>query len=251
MSKKKKHEEHVDESWLIPYVDKLTLLLALFIALFAISEIDAAKYDHMREVFNVAFGDGEMFDSTTPIPVDLEGEYPNEEMSDNPPIEKEMKDLEELKKEIDAYIEENQLELRLETDLTEKGLMIVIKDHALFDNGEAVIKLEARELAYDISKLLVTNPPRHIEVSGHTDNRPIQTAKYRSNWDLSAMRAINFLKILLENKELDPHNFTALGHGEYQPVATNDTEEGKAKNRRVEVLILPNHSAFDSRIAPH
>ena len=81
--------------------------------------------------------------------------------------------------------------------------------------------------------------PRSIVVTGHTDNVPIHNAEYASNWELSVMRAINFMKVLLANQNLQPELFTAKGYGEFQPIATNETTEGRAKNRRVEVLIQP------------
>ena len=77
-----------------------------------------------------------------------------------------------------------------------------------------------------------------ILVTGHTDTRPINTVEFPSNWELSTKRAVNFMKILLENEAFDPQRFGAIGYGEYRPVDTNETEEGKAKNRRVEVSIL-------------
>ena len=95
-------------------------------------------------------------------------------------------------------------------------------------------------LAREISELLVMNPPRNIIVSGHTDNVPIRNSQFDSNWHLSVMRAVNFMKILLENDDLDPRSFSAKGFGEFEPIASNATAEGRMKNRRVEILILPN-----------
>jgi chemotaxis protein MotB len=91
-----------------------------------------------------------------------------------------------------------------------------------------------------MSELLVMDPPRNIIVSGHTDNVPINNSEYDSNWHLSVMRAVNFMKILTDNKKLDPKAFSAKGFGEFTPVSSNDTNEGRQENRRVEVLILPN-----------
>ena len=87
------------------------------------------------------------------------------------------------------------------------------------------------------------NPPRHIIISGHTDNVPIHNAQFASNWELSVMRAVNFMKVLLENPNLDPRWFSAKGYGEFKPVAPNNTPEGRMKNRRVEILILPKTEA--------
>jgi chemotaxis protein MotB len=256
MAKRKKHhEEHIDETWLIPYADMLTLLLALFIVLFAVSSVDAHKFEQMAKSFNIAFTGGEgimEFPSPTPTPdTDTSVTKPlTDPTPDRDKLAEEAEEIDlarqqdflellEIKKKIDQYIEENKLALSLQTDLTQEGILITIMDNALFSPGSAEIKPGSRQLALEISKLLVTDPPRHVTVAGHTDNVPINTPQFRSNWDLSAMRAINFMKVLLENDNLAPNRFSSTAYGEYRPVATNTTSEGRAKNRRVEVLILP------------
>ncbi|WP_227937077.1 flagellar motor protein MotB [Alkalihalobacillus deserti] len=235
--RKKYHEEHIDETWLIPYADMLTLLLALFIVLFAVSSVDAEKYQQLMVTFNDSFqgGSGVMehpMPDMTPTP---------EETEERDLKSKEHNDLKELQEEIDQYIAKNNLSSDLETKLTEDGLLLTILDNALFHSGSAEVKSDAVRLAETISNMLITDPARKIVVAGHTDNRQISNMNFESNWDLSAQRALNFMKILLENEELDPRNLSATGHGEYQPIATNETEEGRERNRRVEVLILPNY----------
>ena len=125
------------------------------------------------------------------------------------------------------------------TNLTDEGMLISIRDNVLFESGVAEVRSEDRKMAKEISNLLVMDLPRNIIISGHTDNIPIQTYRYDSNWDLSVMRAVNFMKLLLGNKDLDPEMFSAKGHGEFKPVASNKTKNGRAKNRRVEILIVP------------
>ena len=109
----------------------------------------------------------------------------------------------------------------------------------MFDTGESEVNPEYINLAEDISDLLVFDPPRNVVITGHTDNIPISGSKYSSNWELSVMRSVNFLKILVDKNTIDPLYFSAKGYGEFKPVASNDTVEGRAKNRRVEVLIQP------------
>ncbi|MNN35352.1 Outer membrane porin F precursor [compost metagenome] len=150
----------------------------------------------------------------------------------------EQQNLEALKKQLDTYIKENGLTDDLETKLNQSQLMITISDKALFASGEAVVKPEARQLAKAISTMLQKFPDYEIIVSGHTDNVPISTYEFPSNWDLSSVRALNFMKILLINTNLDPKKFSAIGYGEYHPVAGNDTAVGRAQNRRVEVSII-------------
>ena len=131
------------------------------------------------------------------------------------------------------------LETQLATSLTIEGLSLTIRDNVLFNSGSADVRPEDLNIAKEISRLLEMDVPRSIIISGHTDNVPIKNANFESNWELSVMRAINFMKILLENPQLNPELFSAKGHGEFQPIASNDTEEGRAQNRRVEILILP------------
>jgi chemotaxis protein MotB len=242
--KKQKHEEeHVDESWLLPYADLLTLLLALFIVLFAMSSVDAQKFQMLARAFNSTFTGGTgVLEHPSPIP-DGEMEKLDQEKEKNPEKEQqetlEQEKLKEIQKKVNAYIAANSLETQLKTTLTDEGLLITILNDIFFDSGNSSIRKKDEQLAKEISKLLIMNPPRNIIVSGHTDNVPIQNAEYESNWHLSVMRALNFMKLLLENEQLDPRAFSAKGFGEYNPVADNKTKEGQQKNRRVEILILP------------
>jgi len=278
MAKKKHHhEEHVDETWLIPYADLLTLLLALFIVLFASSSLDAKKFEALAYSLNSAFksgsgvldqpsairsldpnqtsippvgeesvdvtrGEDELDENDKSSEKDKEKDHEKDHQADKSKMAQELQDLKELKQKIDQYISDKKLALSLKTELTENGLLITILDNALFDSGSALIKPEARQLASEISKLLYSDPPRNIEIGGHTDNRPINNSQFRDNWDLSSERSINFMKILLKNTKLEPHRFSATGYGEYRPVASNKTDAGRAKNRRVEVLIKPNYA---------
>lgn len=247
LKRTKKHEDHVDESWLIPYADILTLLLALFIVLFAAAEVDSKKFEDISNSFNSALqgGTGVLKHESAVVNIDKTQQIPklgeavsSEEKEEMTP-EQDQKELGELQEIIEGYIEEKGLSPRLQTELTRQGLLLTITEGVLFKPGNAEVVGEARKVAVEISHLLVTDPARQIAIEGHTDNRPISTAKYPSNWELSSSRAINFMKILLENKNLDPMTFSATGYGEYQPISSNNTSEGRAENRRVEVLILP------------
>ncbi|MED4604257.1 flagellar motor protein MotB [Paenibacillus validus] len=257
MSKKKHrehHEEHIDETWLIPYADLLTLLLALFIILFASSQVDSKKYDSIMRSLNSAFAGGTgTFDVSNMIPLQVAPNVDKSKYEDpsNPAtaqqqqqeqqakqFQKEQHDLEQLKERLDQYIADNQLSAELDTQLTDDLLMITIRDNALFSSGSATVKPEATRLAGFISEMLAQYPNYRVEVAGHTDNVPIGSAAFETNWDLSSKRALNFMKILLENDQIGPARFRSIGYGEYHPIDTNDTEEGRSKNRRVEVSIL-------------
>jgi len=237
--KKKKEATHVDESWLLPYSDLLTLLFALFVVLFASSSIDESKFSQISSVFNQIFDGGHgMMDNAAPtaVPIPKDSIGTNDE---NTSYLEDQRSLGEIKDSLDEYIAVNELENQFETKLTDGGLLVTIRDSILFSPGKATIREEYKSIAGDLTELLVFDPPRHIVVGGHTDNVPMYNAEFQSNWELSAIRAVNFLEILLENEKIDPLLFSTKAYGDNLPIASNDTAEGRNQNRRVEVLIQP------------
>ena len=247
--RKKEEEEHVSEAWLLPYADLLTLLLALFIVLFASSEVDARKFDQISDSFNSVFTGGSGINESGSSVEELNAEDNIDESPPTATVTEEAEDrneLAELQERVEGFIDERGLEGQFTTRLSDDGLLLSIKDNILFNVGEAEIREEALETAEDMSELLVLNPPRNIIISGHTDDTPIANADFSTNWELSVMRAVHFMEIVLENPDLDPRDFSAKGFGEFEPVASNDTEECRAQNRRVEVLILPRNQTESS-----
>lgn len=268
MSKKNKrheeHEEHVDESWLVPYADILTLLLALFVVLYSMNSVDAKKFQDLSNAFKIAFNGGVgVLDNPSTINngSDLESikggsesdndntggdnvdtnQNQHEEITQerlNEIIAKSEEDLSKLKQELDDYIAANGLSSTLETSLNMSQLIITIRDHALFNSAEAKVNQNGRELAVTIAKMLENYPDYNVIVAGHTDNSPINNREFNSNWDLSVMRAVRFMDIMLQNSDADPARFSAVGYGEYHPVADNSSSAGKAQNRRVELSIV-------------
>jgi chemotaxis protein MotB len=145
--------------------------------------------------------------------------------------------LKKIKEKIDNYVVQNHLEKFVSTKITQKeGLVITFSEKYMFDSGKADIYPEAKEVIKNIAALLVDEPNR-IAIEGHTDNTPIKTPEFPSNWELSTKRATNVLKYLLEELKFDPKRLTAAGYGEWHPVALNDTPENKAKNRRVDLIV--------------
>jgi chemotaxis protein MotB len=261
------HEEHADESWLLPYSDLMTLLLALFIVLFSMSSVDAKRFDELSRAFNLALDGGigvmdglKTLDQTT-TPMKEHDEESQQEQTQNitkasakkqadDDLEKlrkkEQEDLEKLKKQLDQYIKSAGLTSQLNTKLNQSQLLITISDNALFASGSAVIKPESKKLGQAISKMLKQYPGYEIIVAGHTDNQPISNSEFRNNWALSSQRALNFMEILLTSSSLDPTHISSTGYGEYRPVDTNKTVAGRAKNRRVEVSLMRKYQDLDS-----
>jgi len=118
-------------------------------------------------------------------------------------------------------------------------LVIQLPNDVLFDSGQTAIKPAGKEALGQLAKVLVTVRGRAFQVGGHTDNVPIQTARFPSNWELSTARAVEVVKRLIAQSE-DPHALSAAGYGEFDPVAANDSPEGRAKNRRIELTLQPN-----------
>ena len=240
MAKKraKKHEEEASEAWLLPYSDLMTLLLALFIALFAISQTDQNKLQALAQAFTAAFNVGgpSIFEQAGPTASPQRPLMSTEEEG-NAAYLQENENLQDLQEQLDAYIAENNLEDQLSTQLEEEGLMIRIKERALFASGSADLVPESERVATIVAGLLAAVPER-VLISGHTDTDPINNAQFPSNWELSSVRAMTFMKYLMAiNDKLNPARFSAIGYGEYRPIAPNDTYENKQKNRRVEILI--------------
>nr|WP_245363727.1 OmpA family protein [Cohnella thailandensis] len=232
---------------MLPYSDLMTLLLALFIVLYAASSVNISKLEELSKAFDNAFSSGiSILDKSALIEAEDEQnksqKQRHEEIGIRTQQEKlmaqEQEDLEKLKKELDQYIDKNGLVTQLETQLNQSQLMITIRDNALFASGSADVKPTAQKLAVAIGLMLQKYPDYEVLVSGHTDDHPISTSEFANNWELSSQRALNFMEVLLQNQAFDPKKFSFIGYGEYRPVDTNDTEAGRAKNRRVEVSIL-------------
>ena len=241
MAKKKRpkpHEEEASEAWLLPYSDLMTLLLALFICLFAISQTDETKLTQMAQAFSSAFnlGGPSFFEGAGPSNTSSRDVLSNDDGGVEAYLA-ENNQLEAVKRTLDQYIEQNDLQDDLSATLTEDGLMIRIKEQALFPSGSADLVPGVQRIGPAIAALVAPIPQR-ILISGHTDNVPINSAQFPSNWELSSMRALNFMKfILAQDNRINPARFSALGCSEYRPIVSNATEDGRMQNRRVEVLI--------------
>ena len=234
----KPHEEEAGEAWLLPYSDLMTLLLALFIALFAMSQTDSTKMQALAQAFTAAFNmGGPSFFSGMGPSMSMPSTPSSGAESSNSAYMEENENLREAQEKLEQYIKENNLEDQVSTELTEDGLMIRLKEKALFASGSASLQGQAEQIVPVIAALLSSLPER-VTISGHTDNVPISTAQFPSNWELSSSRAVNLMRGLMgAQPSLNPARFSALGYSEYRPIASNDTEEGRAQNRRVEVFI--------------
>jgi len=259
--KQNKKDEKIDDSWLLPYADMLTLLLALFIVLFAMSEIDVKKFEQLSFIFQTEFTSGagvvdegiSIVPEDEPIDTNKQEDEEDDEKSEQEDTEKnseedelaklrglEFDKLRSMQKDLEEYIALNSLTETLGTKLTGEGLLVTVRTDITFDSGKANVKPQGQEIAKQIAQFLNTDPPQEIVVSGHADDIPMNNHEFASNWELSSMRAIQFMYLLLDESEIDPKWFSARGFGEYRPLVPNTSDENRAINRRVEVLIQPN-----------
>ena len=152
----------------------------------------------------------------------------------------EISELENAKKLLEKQLKKEIGDKEVRLEMAERGLAIIFLAEVLFDSGKAEIKQEAMEALDKVAKVLKDNlTGRNIGVEGHTDNEPIKYSGWKSNWELSTARATSVLHYIVDEKEIDPKMVSATGHGEYKPVVSNDTPEGRRQNRRVEIVVLP------------
>ncbi|ONI37748.1 hypothetical protein AN639_09030 [Candidatus Epulonipiscium fishelsonii] len=245
MAKKQKMEEIKmgAPEWMATFSDLMTLLLCFFVLLFASSSQDAAKFAAIANSFDGAPGimvDGDiMLNEHGMVGSGLE-EYP-----DPPAIIEALADILEddaksIKDEIQEYIYEEGLDSKVEVEQFGDEIVITFEDFLLFDTGKADIKPAGIPIldTMGIKIREYTLDGYNIRLEGHTDNVPIRTAQFPSNWELSSARAIAVGKFFIDQLEFTPDTVSAEGFGEYKPIADNNTAEGRSINRRVEVKII-------------
>lgn len=209
--------------WIVSYSDFTTVLLALFVFLFALSSSDNINLNDFSRTIKKEFKK-EKIDNIKNKSESLDIGINEAARGD---------DLFEL---IKNNFESNE---KIEVIKTQKGITLRLKDTLLFDSASASIKDNSIEAVKNIADFLTTidNP---IIIEGHTDSVPIKNSVYETNWELSTARAVNLIKYLTENYKLSPKRLSAVGYGEYSPVSDNTTNKGREKNRRVDIIILDN-----------
>jgi len=233
MSRKQKHAPHEEEggeAWLLPYSDLMTLLLAVFIVLFAVSQIDQAKSEQMAAEFSE-----QMMNQSYNAAIVSKMNDPKKEGAASGVSEQDQ--MEDLKAQLDEMLKSENLTASVTTNIDNRGLVVSLSNAIFFDPGSAEIKKENIKALLEIADM-VSIMDNYIRIEGHTDNIPMNSALYRSNWDLSAARAANVVRLLTEESKISPDRLIAVGYGEYRPIADNSTEEGRAKNRRIDIIVL-------------
>ncbi len=264
MSRKHKHaahDEHPDERWLLTYADMITLLMALFIVMFSISNVNKGKFDELSKSLNSAFNGppvmsgGEAIKDTgaesgVPTPAaapprpSLQAALAPQSSGQASSAQEEQEDLKRLEQMVQAAAAKAGIKDKVQTEVAPDGLHVRLKtDGLLFDSGSAAIKSGALPLIADLARLLRADGRHAVNVSGHTDVQPV-SGQYPSNWELSTARASSVVRQLIADK-VSPARLTATGRAYYDPIASNKTTAGRASNRRVE-LFLPRSQTASS-----
>ncbi|MGF7535749.1 flagellar motor protein MotB [Bacillus mexicanus] len=240
---KKKAHGHVNhERYLVTYSDLITLLLAFFIILYAMSSPDESKLEALAEQLTLAFHPSA--ESLLPQLNSQGGESRQRGQAATSEEQKTMESVSEqsslrkVKEKIDEEAGKQGVSGEIQTKLTDEGLKIVLTDDILFNSGSATLKDEKSTAIIGNIGLILSTINNPVTIDGHTDNIPISNSQYPSNWELSAARSLSVLREMVNfTPKLDPTRFSASGYGEYRPVADNSVEHGRKANRRVEILV--------------
>lgn len=249
---KKKHPEHVNhERWLVSYADFITLLFAFFVVLFASGQNDKRKTVMLAHSMQSAFDHNGIFDphSKTPPIADDPDAIPHAVPSPvslptpslaNPDINGASKGpaADHIREVVKKEITERKLpEGVITVHPSAEGLVVSLREAGFFASGSAEIRSESVQMLTAIAAAL---PNQIMRVEGHTDNIPIHTAQFATNWELSTARAATITRLILAQHTADPTQISAAGYAEFRPIATNDTEQGRTQNRRVDIVLLAN-----------
>lgn len=239
MSRRKKKEDTglTGNEWLATFSDTMTLLLTFFILLYSFSNLDAQKFKKIASAFQSVLAgssgntivDFNMKDGEVPLAGETD-KLDSYTGGDSQDIYNKVKD----------FVDKNNLKDTVEIKEDTRGVIIQLRDSVLFESGKADIKENSLPILDKLSNLISSVPNNSIVVEGHTDNVPISNYKYETNWELSTARASSVLRYFVETKKMAPARFTAAGYGEYKPIAANDSDENRAKNRRVNIVVVAN-----------
>jgi chemotaxis protein MotB len=255
---RKKPQPHVNhERWLVSYADFITLLFAFFVVLYSSSQVDKRKAGRLALAIQVAFQELGVFQtSNTKIPIKDEDAIPfeNVQVVENISKDTDLKRIvnpmkgtlssasetqslqeaqEAIKKALDPEIKRREVSMSMRRE----GLVVSLKEMGFFDSGSASIRPGSLDAIARLSAVLKTRP-ENLRIEGHTDDVPIHTPRFANNWELSTARATELIQLLITKYGIPPSHLSAAGYSEFHPVAGNTTPDGRAQNRRLDVVIL-------------
>jgi chemotaxis protein MotB len=258
MSRKKRHEEHVNhERWLVSYADFITLLFAFFVVLYSSSQVDKRKVGKLSLAIQVAFQQMGVFEtSNTKMPLSTTEPMPfqDAQMIENVVRTEDLRRIVQpaqgmlanavlpgemlgIQKEIEDALAPEIRRHVVQLNEQREGLVISLREIGFFESGSATLRSSSRD-AVDRLAAVLKKRDEMLRIEGHTDNVPIHTAQFQSNWELSTGRATELTKLFITHYDFSPDRLAAAGYAEYHPVDSNSTAEGRAHNRRVDIVVL-------------
>ncbi len=245
-------DQHMDERWLLTYADMITLLMALFIVMFAMSSVNESKFESLQKSLTEAFSGkimggesiqetGGSVQSETPNPSEAVQTLAPLAVQNSPAAKVEQEDFRKLKARIDQVIATEGLDSRVESTIEKRGLAVrVPTDGLLFESGSADIRRPALPTLRKLARVLAIDKSHPFRVEGHTDNVPV-SGRYPSNWELSTARSSAVVRSFTGMGRIPGVRFEAVGRADLEPLESNATEAGRAKNRRVEIILPRRH----------
>jgi chemotaxis protein MotB len=258
MRRRKHGEEHVNhERWLVSYADFITLLFAFFVVLYASSQVDKRKVGKLALSIQVAFQELGVFEtSNTKIPLSDSEAIPfsqvqvvenAEHSSDLTHFVQPMKGvlspnasgapMKAIQDELEKALAPEILKHVVEVRASREGIVVSLREMGFYESGSANLRPASRETIARLATILKAHSEM-LRIEGHTDNVPIHNARFDSNWELSTARAADLIKLFITQYRFDPVRLSAAGYADYHPVGPNDTPEHRARNRRVDIVIL-------------
>ncbi len=231
------------DRWLVSYADFVTLLFAFFVVLYATAQVDKQKAVRLSGAIQSAFQQLGVFQNggsraaSTAVPISAESLRPQPAASTSTQEMARQQELNAIRSELERAlapeIKQNDVALHMDAD----GLVVSLREMGFFDSGSASIKPGA-ENAFSRVALILREHACFVRIEGHTDNVPIHTAQFASNWELSTARATGLVKALIEQYDITADRLSAAGYAEFHPVSSNGSVKGRQLNRRVDVVIL-------------
>jgi chemotaxis protein MotB len=244
--RRKKHKGGNHERWLVSYADFVTMIFALFVVLFSSARKDSARQADMATAIATAFTQLGLFapHSTTP-PITAQTSASAQSVavvsnnaSDFVGTAQQRTDLLLLKKRLEEELSVEIAKQTVSVRLSKDGLVISLLEAGFFDSGSAMYKPSSQPIITRIASRLKLLP-NELRIEGHTDDVPIHSAQFTSNWELSTARATTIARLLIEQYQFDPQKLSAAGYAQYRPFTSNSSEDGRAHNRRVDIVVLP------------
>lgn len=229
MARKKKAEKENNERWLLTYADLITLLMVFFVLLFAMSKTDAAKFQQLAQSLHSALNPSLFQTSGNPMSTSNTG-------SSNSILESQL--FNQITQSITQI--ESQLNIpqsSIQATMTKEGISVTVSGALLFYNGTNQIKPDGITLLQKLGPIL-HGIPNNVRVEGYTDDVPVDTSQYPTNWELSAARAVSVVRYLSEVDQIDPGRLSAVGYGQFHPIVPNDSRQHREENRRAVIVIL-------------